>query len=152
MRPGWVLSGPTLAPACWLSPAVPRPSQRWAMSDCHFSLHGACGQEIQRYMHLTVRLFSILHACFASSKDSKLHLSKVRSIFLRASRTLKVKLRMAMEEIAELKHENFRVIDALGLDKASRTHSVVMSSRPVTRASVLQTTRAIQGLSGKPFS
>ena len=23
-------------------------------------------QEIQRYMHLTVRLFSVLHACFAS--------------------------------------------------------------------------------------
>jgi len=39
-------------------------------------------------MHLTVRLFSVLHA-------------------------------MAMEEIAELKHENFRVIDCLGLDRDS---------------------------------
>lgn len=45
-------------------------------------------EEIQRYMHLTVRLFSVLHA-------------------------------MAMEEIAELKHENFRVIDCLGLDRDS---------------------------------
>ena len=34
-------------------------------------------------------------------------------------RSIVFRLRMAMEEIAELKHENFRVIDCLGLDRAA---------------------------------
>ena len=40
-----------------------------------------------------------------------------------------------MEEIAELKHENFRVIDALGIDRATWWHS----SRYVGGSSLMNT-------------
>mmetsp|Transcript_15546 Transcript_15546/g.36622 ORF Transcript_15546/g.36622 Transcript_15546/m.36622 type:complete len:464 (-) Transcript_15546:373-1764(-) len=70
--------------------AVHEMGSEWSDSCASLIAFASCSkapaEDIQRYMHLTVRLFSVLHA-------------------------------MAMEEIAELKMENFRVIDALGLVK-----------------------------------
>jgi len=69
--------------------AIHEMGSEWSDSCASLLAFASCSkapaEAVQRYMHLTVRLFSLLHA-------------------------------MAMEEVAELKDENFHVIDIMGID------------------------------------